>query len=307
MVSESLKSYWYIICNPASGGGIKQKKIDQIESSLKNHKIPYQFIQTNFAHHEEELVQKAIHQGYIKFICIGGDGTIHHIINGIMKQEFINSKQIKLAVIPSGTGNDWVKNYKIPKDPEKAIRLITKNKLIYQDIGKISLIDEQKDFFFNNAAGIGFDAYVVKNLHSFKKWGSAAYLLAALTSFRSFKKTKLSYAIDSVSYESEVFMIALGICKYSGGGMQLTDYKNHKKEYLDLTLIKNISFFRVLIQIIKLYNGKIKKVKETQCSNIQNFNLHNNKEYYIQADGELIGKGNVSIQIKSKAIQLIIP
>lgn len=307
MDSESLKSYWYVICNPSSGGGIKQKKIDQISISLKNNKIPHKFIKTSFAHHEEELVQKAIYQGYIQFICIGGDGTVHHIINGIMKQKFIDSKKLKLAVIPCGTGNDWVKNYKIPKDPEQAIRLIKNNKLVFQDIGKINLVNEQKEFFFNNAAGIGFDAYVVKNLHYFKKWGSLAYLLAALASFSSFQKTQLSYSIDSIDHESDVFMITLGICKYSGGGMRLTNYKNHKEEYLDLTLIKNISFLRVLCQILRLYNGKINKVKETQCSNIQNFKLDKNTEYYIQADGELIGKGKAIIHVKAKAIQLVIP
>ena len=92
MEAKSIKKYWYTIFNPTSGGGLKQNKIDRILSCLKESKIPYEFSITQYPHHEEELVQTAIGQGYIKFICIGGDGTIHHMINGIMKQKKIDTK-----------------------------------------------------------------------------------------------------------------------------------------------------------------------------------------------------------------------
>ena len=130
MQSETLNKSWYTIFNPTSGGGMREKKIDRILFYLTKYNIAYKFIETEYPHHEEILIQKAIGQGYSKFICIGGDGTIHHMINGIMKQQYIDSNQIQVAVIPTGTGNDWIKNYHIPTDPEKAIQLIKKNKSI---------------------------------------------------------------------------------------------------------------------------------------------------------------------------------
>lgn len=307
MEAKSIKKYWYTIFNPTSGGGLKQNKIDRILSCLKESKIPYEFSITQYPHHEEELVQTAIDQGYIKFICIGGDGTIHHMINGIMKQKQTDTKHIKLAVIPIGTGNDWIKNYNIPKDPKKAIQLIVKDKSTFQDIGKITMLNEDKVAFFNNAAGIGFDAFVVKNLNLYRKWGSLAYLIAALSSFNSFKKHNISYSIDGIKMKSNIFLFSLGICKYSGAGMQLTDFKNHKNGYFDFTMIKQITFFSVIKQILKLYNGKINEVNESKCFHVQEFKLHQNDSCYIQADGELISKGNAIFELLPNAIQFITP
>ncbi len=306
METESIATHWYTICNLTSGGGIKQKRIDAILSYLTLYQIPFKFITTQYAHHEEVLVQKAILQGYIKFICIGGDGTIHHIINGVMKQKLVHTNQIKLAVIPTGTGNDWVKNYNIPKDPKKAIQLIQNDKSTFQDIGKITLTDKNKVAFFNNAAGIGFDAFVVKNLSLYRKWGSLAYLIAALSSFNSFKKSQISYSMDSVKMKSYIFLFSIGICRFSGAGMQFTDFKNHKNGYFDFTMIKSITLLSVITQILKLYNGKISTVKEATCFHIKEFKMFKNDSCYIQADGELIGKGNVTLELIPNAMQLII-
>lgn len=307
METNSINTCWYTIINPTSGRGIKQYKIDGILSNLKEYQLSYEFALTQYPHHEEELVQAAILQGYSKFICIGGDGTIHHTINGIMKQKHIDTKHIKLAVLPTGTGNDWVKNYKIPKDPRKAIQLIQNNKSTFQDIGKITLTDENKVAFFNNAAGIGFDAFVVKNLTLYRKWGSLAYLIAALSSFNSFKKSKISYSIDSNELESYIFLFSIGICRFSGAGMQFTDYKNHKNGYFDFTMIKTITLLSVITQILKLYNGKINEVRETDCFHIKELKLHQNDSCFIQADGELIGQGNALFELIPNAIQFITP
>ena len=130
---------WYIIFNPTSGGGKSKNKLNKILALFHQYNLKVITAITQYPHHEEELVTIAIKKGYTQFVCIGGDGTIHHIINGIMRQAYIDSNQIKLAVIPIGTGNDWVKNYNIPRNTENAVQLIQNNNCILQDIGMITL------------------------------------------------------------------------------------------------------------------------------------------------------------------------
>ena len=297
---------WYIIFNPTSGGGKSKNVLHHIEALFKQYKLKATTASTQYPHHEEALVTAAIKSGFTQFVCIGGDGTIHHIINGIMKQTYIESNKIKLAVIPTGTGNDWVKNYNIPSNTEKAVQLIKNNKRLFQDIGRITLLENNKQIFFNNAAGIGFDAYVVKNINRYKKWGSLAYLFAALFSYNSYKNERISVFKDNKTTETNIFMISLGICKYSGAGMQLTDFKNHKKSYFDLTLIKSIKLIKVILNILKLYNGHINQLKEVECSHVQEFRTLGNTSLFIQADGELIGHGDVRISLIPQAIQFVI-
>lgn len=297
---------WYIIFNPTSGGGKSKNKLNKILALFNQYNLKVITAITQYPHHEEELVTIAIKKGYTQFICIGGDGTIHHIINGIMRQAYIDSNKIKLAVIPIGTGNDWVKNYNIPRNTENAVQLILNNNCILQDIGMITLLENNKQIFFNNAAGIGFDAYVVKNLYRYKKWGSLAYLFAALFSFNSFKNGAFSVFTHNKENKSIFFMICIGICKYSGAGMQLTDFKNHKQGYFDVTLIRSIKLLKVILNITKLYNGRINQLNEVESNHVQELTTSGNTSLFIQADGEIIGNGDVRINLIPKAIQFII-
>ncbi|MCK4561310.1 MAG: diacylglycerol kinase family lipid kinase [Flavobacteriaceae bacterium] len=300
---------WFTIVNPTSGNGLSFKKLNFIKKYFKKYEIPVTIVLTEYIHHEKILVKQALKEGYNKFISVGGDGTLHHIVNGIMQQNIVKSNQVKIGVIPVGTGNDWVKTYKISNKIEKAIAIIKKENTILQDIGKINILSNNNITYFNNLAGIGFDGYVVKRISSYKKLGSIAYLLGGLTSFFTYKKSNLIVSIGNNKIESKIFMISVGLCKYSGGGMQLTDYKNHKNGLFDITLIKNITLKKILLHIKKLYNGKIIHLKEVE--NIQEENLKikvlQNPLPYIQADGELLGQGNLEINIIKNAIQFIVP
>ncbi|WGH74622.1 diacylglycerol kinase family lipid kinase [Tenacibaculum tangerinum] len=303
-----MNSSWFLIVNPVAGNGNFNKYWNEIQQELKINNIAYEYALTAHSKREKTIVQLAIDKGYTKIISVGGDGTLHHIINGIMTQNSINSKDITVAVIPLGTGNDWVKTYNIPKNIKTAIHLIKKEKSIFQDVGYLELSNTTT--YFNNVAGIGFDGYVVNKLNKLKRFGSIAYLISGIAGILFYKKTTLKIDIDDISIETKCLMTLFGICKYSGGGMQLTDYKESNNGLLDITIAKNLSFWDVLVSIKRLYNGKIlqhKKV-ETYSSNsllITPKNIDNKP--YIQADGELIGTGKVKVSIVKSAIRIVVP
>ena len=119
---------WYIIINPTSGNGAAVKKWNKIKTYLAQFKIPFAHSFSSYSKHEEILVSEALKIGHRKIICVGGDGTLHHIINGIMTQKYAAISEIIVAVIPIGTGNDWVKTYKIPKNIKEAVAIISKGK-----------------------------------------------------------------------------------------------------------------------------------------------------------------------------------
>ena len=304
-----MNNFWFVIVNPTSGNGKGIKKLTTLKNLFKKYKINVKIVFSEYAKHESKLSQNAIKEGFTQIISVGGDGTLHHIVNGIMSQQIINTSKIKLAVIPVGTGNDWVKTYNISKNFEKAIQIIKKENFVYQDIGLIKFLLNNKEVYFNNAAGIGFDAYVVNKISSYKKLGSISYLLGGLIGFLNYKKSTLQINIGNKKINSKTFMLSIGLCKFSGGGMQLTYFKDHQNGLFDITLIKNIKLYKVLINIKKLYNGKLINLKEVESfqNDYLKIKVFNKQIPYIQADGELLGKGNIEIQLIPKAINFIIP
>ena len=295
---------WFLIVNPSAGNTNFRKSWICIQSLLKTKEIFFSFVFTQYTKHELVLVDEAIKQGYRNFISVGGDGTLHHVVNGIMMQRYTKTSNIKLGVIPLGTGNDWIRTYKIPNSIEKAINVIINNTVIFQDIGCITLASGKKEYF-NNLAGIGYNGYVVKNLKYLKKIGSIAFLLSGLYSLLSYRKKKYSITIGDETLKEECLMIIFGICKYSGGGLRVTKYPNPTDGLLDITIVKKFSFFNLLFNLPKLYNGNIVHHKKVDNYKVKELNIINDNSI-IEADGEIVGTGSLKVHIIPNAIQFLI-
>jgi YegS/Rv2252/BmrU family lipid kinase len=303
-----MKTDWFLIINPTSGNGKSKKNWKRISDELKKQNIQFSFTFTNYSKHEEELVKNAIKNGFTKIISVGGDGTLHHIVNGIMSQKLIETNTIQLAVIPIGTGNDWVKTYNIPTKIEKSILIIKKGTSVLQDIGKLES-NNNTITYFNNVAGIGYDGYVVNKLKKLKRFGGIAYLLSGLAGLLLYKPINFIIEINGKKLKEKCLMVIFGICKFSGGGMQFTKYINPSDGLFDITVAKNLTLVDMIINLPKLYNGKIvhhKKVNTYKTNAIKITPNFKNEKPFIQADGELINSGSVSVSIIEKAILFIV-
>jgi YegS/Rv2252/BmrU family lipid kinase len=293
---------FFIVVNPHSGNSNFKKSWEKITYILKLKNINFSYSFTEYRKHEVILVDKAIEQGYRNIISVGGDGTLHHVVNGIMKQRYIKTSKIKLGVIPLGTGNDWIRTYNIPNSIEKSINVILKNTTVLQDIGCLTLLNGKKEYF-NNLAGTGYDGYVVKNLNYLKKMGSLAFLVSGLYSLFSYKKTKYKIIINNKTINEQCLMILFGICKYSGGGLRVTKDPNPKDGLLDITIVKNISFLYLLFNIPKLYNGDIIHHRKVTNYKTRELKILDNYNSTIEADGEIIGNGSLYVTIVRNALQ----
>lgn len=300
---------WFLIINPTSGNGKSKKSWQRISTLLTHHGIRFYAAFTKYSKHESELVQHAINNGFTKIISVGGDGTLHHIVNGIMSQKLVETTTIQLAVIPIGTGNDWVKTYNIPAKIEKSIVNIIQGKAVLQDIGKL-VTKNNTITYFNNVAGIGYDGYVVDKLKKLKKFGAIAYLLSGIYGLLFYKKTDFKIEFNDKILQEKCLMTIFGICKFSGGGMQFTKDVNPTDGLLDITIAKNLTLVDLLLNLPKLYNGKIvnhKKVTTYKTTDIKVTPISSVDKPFIQADGELINSGSVNVSIIKNAIQFIVP
>jgi YegS/Rv2252/BmrU family lipid kinase len=297
---------WFIIANSTSGNRNFSKQWKEIQQLLIQEKIDFSFVFTQFSKHEIKLVDSAIQQGFRNIISVGGDGTLHHIVNGIMSQRYVKTSDITIAVIPLGTGNDWIKTYNIPNSIKKSIHIIAKKKTSLQDIGVLQT-ENKVISYFNNVAGLGYDGYIIYKLEKLKRFGAIAYLLAGISGLLFYKKTFFKIIFDGKIIETQCLIVLFGICKFSGGGMQFTKDVHTTNGLLDITIAKNLNLFDLIINIKKLYNGNIvrhKKIETYKTKEITVIPQYSNS--IIQADGELIGKGKVKVTIIDKALTFVV-
>lgn len=300
---------WFVIVNPTSGNGASKKQWPRIYKELKLQQFQFKYSFTEHKNHAIELVKNAIDKGFTKIICVGGDGTLHSVVNGILMLNTPIISEVKIGVIPIGTGNDWVKTYGISTNYKKAIEILKTEYTTQQDIGKINITNTNTVIYFNNLAGIGFDGYVVNKVHQFKNLGSLAYLAGALLSLFSYKKPLLEISFNNTVLKHKTLLLFIGICKYCGGGMQLTQNPNPLNGLFDISFVKNISLLQLLINIPGYFNGNITQHKIVENYKIAELKIKvlDNQETYIQADGELIGSGDFSVSLLPKALTFIVP
>lgn len=304
-----MKHEWLVIVNPVSGNGKAKKKWQPIYNELKKQEFNFTYAFTEYEKHAIKLIENAIKHGITKFICVGGDGSLHHMVNGIFHHgNTINIKAIKIGIIPIGTGNDWIKTYGISKNYKKAIQTIKQEKYFLQDIGKITLTNSKKEVYFNNLAGIGFDAHVVNYVHKYKHLGFVAYLASTLVSIVNYKRSFLEIKFNKQLITQPSLLFLIGICKYSGGGMQLTNYIASNDGKFDITYLNKINLITILRHIVKLFNGKVTDLPfvNSYTTSEASVKVLDTKKTFIQADGEIVGTGDFNVKILPKAISFII-
>ena len=295
---------WFVIINPTSGNGSSKRKWPRIKALLNAEDFDFDYAFTEHKKHSVLLVQSAVKQGFKNIISVGGDGTLHNIINGIQRQNSVNSSDIQIGVVPIGTGNDWIKTYNIPINNEKAISIIKRGVLRQQDLGKIEFIDQkQEPIYFNNLAGVGFDGFVVSKVGKYKNLGAIAYLIGAIAGLFSFKNFSSTITLNETEIKTKSLMVLAGLCKYSGGGMQLTKDPNPNDGLFDVSIAKDLSKFDILKNLSNLFNGKIvdhSKVENYKVSELSII-IASKVKPFIQADGELIGTGGIRLKIVPRA------
>ncbi|MFK7970311.1 MAG: diacylglycerol kinase family protein [Bacteroidia bacterium] len=301
---------WRVILNPVSGKRKGVKRWPAIQQQLEKLAIPYERVVTDFPNHSKELVHEALQAGVRKFLLIGGDGTHFEVIDALYKQDITEPKDITIACLPAGTGNDWSRTIYPNADYNAILTAIKAEKTIAHDVGWATF--QQADgsigkHYFLNIAGLGFDAYVAANFLSNKKnLGAWDYLSGLLRGLISYAPGNARIHINGQTIEGKAFIVAAGICKYFGGGMKITPEAEPSDGLFDLTIVQNISKLKLVTALPKIYKGTFLSMPEVTHIRSKTIDIEANEPLYLQIDGELMGHTPVQMGIVPGGIQVVI-
>lgn len=303
---------WFLLVNPAAGGGMAIKKLPKIENALKNEGIKYLIAKTHHAGEANIIIQEAIIEGYRNFLIAGGDGTLNEVVNGIMSQTSAVPEEITIAQLPVGTGNDWRRTWNLPKTINECIALLKHGKRVLHDIGEINYTEslESKILWFINIAGIGFDAKVAYAANIQKEKGNSGlhvYLSELIKSLISFKEPEFAVSTDSKTLTFEGFTVLAGICRYAGNKMKLVPDADPQDRLLSVVLVKKLTKLKIIRNLPKLFSGKFIQLSEVSNFHCKEIIIKSNPPFFMQVDGESKGKSPVKIKVAEHQISVIVP
>lgn len=303
---------WFVVVNPASGSGKGLTDYPLISKLLRDNGIRHESVFTEHKHHAAELTVSAIESGYRHIIVVGGDGTLHEVVNGVFIQKRVDSSEITIAMISTGTGNDWIRMFGIPTRYSEAIRAIKEGYTFLQDVAEVSYEESKvrQVRYMANVAGLGFDAAVIKRTLTSKAkgyLGKSGYLWCLARSFFSHKATGTKVWVDDeLIYNNLLFSIAIGIGKFNGGGIQQLPIAVADDGLLDITMIRPVHWWHVIFRLRRLYNGTIYSIGHVIHAQGKRVRIESSPETPLEIDGELYGHTPVNLEVMHRKVRVVI-
>ncbi len=240
---------------------------------------------TEYPGHATEIAAAA--HGYDTVIGLGGDGTIHEVVNGLM--QIPADERPALGLVPVGSGNDFAFSLGVPRDnPQDAVRSALTGTPRKVDIGKI-MDGTGRSEYFTNTCGIGFDAAInirtraITWLHGF-----AMYLTATLQSIAlNFEGPLMKVTHDNGGFELPTLMVILGNGSREGGGFMVTPDAKIDDGIFDFVYVTQVSRPRMLQLMTKFMNGTHVREPDVHMGRTTRLQIESNRALPIHLDGEL--------------------
>lgn len=305
-----MEKYHFII-NFSAGSGNAKKKWEWIKKALQEKQIVYDVHPTAYKGHGEELAKEiATHIQTSQLVqseaivVVGGDGTLHEIMNGLT--EFTN---IQVGYIPAGSGNDFARGHKLPLSTPKTLAhlLQTKENGSIVDVGMFHVAKKNESRQFVNNIGLGFDAEIVKYAnHSTMKVllnklhiGFLVYVFSLFTVFFKFRPFSVTVSVDGEihTYDDALF-VTVSNHAYFGGGVKILPNAVPTDGKFDVCVARKVSFTKLLFLFMAMKFEKHTSFREVNIFQGEHIGLQTTFPVEMHADGERVGKTKVSLDMQ---------
>lgn len=275
-----------VIINPCAGRSSASECGKKITAELTRRNINYTAAYTEREAHATEIARGAYHNGERVFVSVGGDGTLHEIINGLPATD------VTLGIIPAGSGNDFLRSLNIPRDPMKALEVVLSGNTIQLDLPKCN------GEYFLNYCGIGFDVSTVILSNKLKKHfpKSVVYFLALLITLLSFKFKTITIKSDIYRLTKKIFMLNVANGRFFGNGLPFSPESSPSDGILDVCIISKMPRIIIPYMLIYFLKGKHARIKKyVQFLHLSSITLESETKEIIGIDGELSASTPASI------------
>jgi len=290
-----------IIVNPQAMHGETARLTPVIEKLLAS--VPHDLVETATPGHAVELAANA--SGYGVVVAVGGDGTVHEVLNGLMRHPA--ETRPALAVLPTGSGNDTCRTLGIPFDVSEAALILATGERRRYDVGRCN------DVYFNNSFAAGLDAKVTAKAVEYKvtkhRSGLWLYLTALLhVLFKDLAAFDVRLGFDGEPLQAvQTLIIAITNGPTYGGGFKITPDSDPEDGVFDVCMIDPLGLLEALRRLPFVIAGKHTKMRVVHMSRHVSAVIESDVRMPAQVDGEVMAEQRYEISMLPGAIECIVP
>jgi diacylglycerol kinase (ATP) len=295
------------LVNPASDNGSTGRRWPELARRVSALGLAGDALFSERPEHLRTLARHAAEDGAGLVVAVGGDGTVNEVASGIA-----GVGGVELAVIPRGTGVDFVRTYCIPIKLEAAVEVILHGRTTEIDAGRVGFrtwSGEVAEAMFFNVAGVGMSGAVARRTNESTKafGGKASYLWATLAVFARWRNTELRVSVDGEVRGGRMHEVIVANGRYLGGGMMICPDAEPDDGLFDVLLIGDLTKRDLVQTMPKIYRGTHLPHPKAELLRGTVVSVDSDVPLPLQLDGEQPGTTPARFELVPKALRLRVP
>ena len=298
-----------LIVNPAAKHGVTGSLIPAIRE-LADGLLEYEEHVTTSPGDARAVSRDAA--GFDTIVAVGGDGTVHEVLNGLMSRQA--EDRPALGLVPTGSGNDYRRTLGVSPDLSTSVRQLASGERRRLDVGRLRIDGgSQEESYFANSVGVGLDARVTAKaveLKSTTGWSGLPLYFRALmfVLFRQFHSHRVSLTFDDgPPVDSEMLLMALTNGPTYGGGFFITPDSIPDDGLLDICMIDAVSLPQALWRLPFVVAGRHRWMRPVRMSRHSRVRISSIAPIEGQVDGEVVLSRTYDIEVLPGALEVIVP
>lgn len=297
-----------MIVNPHAGRRRVGKGIRELERTLQARGLPYRLQTTRGPGDAAELARQALVDGGRFLVAVGGDGTVHEVVQGMFEDGRPIVPDAVLGVVAAGSGCDVIRTFGIPGDASRACAHLVGDSTYPLDIVKMTLtgLDGQPAVrYMVNAGDAGLSAAVVDRAERLpRSLGQAMYFFGFWLTLPRYKLAEVRVKADRRSYEGPALNVVFANCQYYGGAMKISPKSYPGDGQLELLVFKGPKSDAFTL-IPRIYRGDhVPHPHIVEMRSRVQATIEADRALPVEADGELVGTTPLTVEVISQPIQM---
>jgi diacylglycerol kinase (ATP) len=295
-----------LIANPRSGNGQVGRELPEVERQLRALKLDYRIVETDRRGHAIDLAREALDRGERFLVAVGGDGTVHEVVNGMIEEGRPLAEDAVLGVVAAGSGCDFVRTFGLPGDAVRAVRHLAGDNVYKLDIIKAEYDGEGRRLtrYVPNIAEVGLGASVVVRAERLpRRLGRSRYFLSFWLSVGKYRPAGVTVRADRKEFSGKANNVVIANCQFFGGGMKISPRSYPGDGILDvqITTGPKSEAFTLLPKVYRGEHVPHPHIKEMRGRVIE---VNCERPLPIEGDGEVLGTTPATFTVLPQVLRL---
>lgn len=295
-----------LIANVRAGRGRVADSLPEVRSHLEQRGLEYEIRETEGPGHATEIAREVLKAGGRFVVAVGGDGTVHEVVNGMIEDDKAIQPEGVFGVVAAGTGCDFIKTFGIPALPGHSVANLDGGEAFPIDIGKITYQQDGTEVvrYFANIAEVGIGAAVVARAAKLPRWlGPTVYFFAFWMELRRHKAAQVKVDLVDRTYEGYMNNLVVANGQFFGGGMKVAPKAAPTDGLFDIQ-IEHARKREAVAIMPKIYKGQHVPHPDIEEAKRVRLSIEADRPFLIEADGEVLGHTPARFEVLKDLLNL---